>query len=174
MESALNLSSSYSRNRHRLQLAVIWLGVLWAQESFADGQDQQTFLQRPDSQTTDSSGHGFEADGFEPDGFQRSGSDTAIRLHLDDDHRLVVVEVESYERALLGRDQQLETRQFLLETSPLRQATMLQPTPLLMPRASVAAPAPPTGQDTSLTSELFVTANLDRSVLRPPSAASTA
>lgn len=61
---------------------------------------------------------------------------------------------------------QLETNHFLRETSPLRQASMLQPTPFGSPVLSVLEPVAQTDPTTSLTSQLFGRSSLDRSILR--------
>lgn len=65
--------------------------------------------------------------------------------------------------ALFDQNQRFEARELLDETSPLRQATMLQPTPFLEPRVSVLeTPTASAASDTSVFSE----PGLDRSVLR--------
>ncbi|MCG8652692.1 MAG: hypothetical protein MI861_22830, partial [Pirellulales bacterium] len=59
-----------------------------------------------------------------------------------------------------------ETEHFLSETSPLRQATLLQPTPFLKVRVPIAESPPPVSAATGLTSQLFSDPRLQRSVLR--------
>lgn len=71
--------------------------------------------------------------------------------------------------SILDRDRTFEARRFLTETSPLRQATMLQPTPFLQPRVSVVESTESSAPGTGLASRLFQNANLDRSVLRQAS-----
>ena len=56
-----------------------------------------------------------------------------------------------------------DTAQFLDETSPLRQATMLQPTPFVEPRVALAPTAP--GAGATLSSRVFDDTAINRSVL---------
>lgn len=74
-----------------------------------------------------------------------------------------------------GFEDPQSVRDFLAETSPLRLATMLQPTPLLTPRVLItpdtATGSPAIGaagapSSPSLRSRLFATTSLDRSLLR--------
>ncbi|MFK8112394.1 MAG: TonB-dependent receptor [Rubripirellula sp.] len=67
--------------------------------------------------------------------------------------------------AFFDRNQELDAEALLQETSPLRQATMLQPTPFLEPRVSVMETPLTTSTDT-LASSVFSDSGLDRSVLR--------
>lgn len=62
--------------------------------------------------------------------------------------------------------QEDETRAFLDDTSPLRQATMLQPTPYRQPRVAVTPEVPLASQTASLGSQLFASGSLDQSLLR--------
>ena len=62
-----------------------------------------------------------------------------------------------------------EADQFIRSTSPLRQAAMWQPTPLVYPRAELTPVSPPPTLQpatTTLTNQLFDSPALDRSVLR--------
>ena len=79
-----------------------------------------------------------------------------------DDSRFQAVSVSVPDAAL-----EQEIQQFRSETSPLRQATLLQPTPFVQPRSVVPDPTATPEQSTSLTSQLFgPSSSLDRSVLR--------
>ncbi len=66
---------------------------------------------------------------------------------------------------LFDPQQRFEAQQLHEQTSPLKQASMLQPTPFVEPRASVTDATSPQAP-TTLTSQLFEQASLDRSVLR--------
>lgn len=68
--------------------------------------------------------------------------------------------------ALFDRNQRLEAEELLAETSPLRQAAMLQPTPFLEPRIAISESPVAAAQPGSLASRLFETPGLDRSLLR--------
>ncbi|WP_259634282.1 TonB-dependent receptor [Stieleria sedimenti] len=69
--------------------------------------------------------------------------------------------------SLADADLEEQTQHFRAETSPLRQATLLQPTPFGQPRTALPPPTAAPTQATSLTSQLFgPSSSLDRSVLR--------
>ncbi|WP_145384635.1 TonB-dependent receptor domain-containing protein [Stieleria neptunia] len=68
--------------------------------------------------------------------------------------------------AIPNDDLDREADRFRRETSPLRQTTMLQPTPFGTPVVSVQEPVAQTDPATSLTTQLFGRSSLDRSVLR--------
>ncbi len=77
-----------------------------------------------------------------------------------------LLDTQAIRFAIFDRDNEFEARQLFLETSPLRQATMLQPTPFVEPRVSVTeTPLTPAATATPM-SQLFQDASLDRSVLR--------
>ncbi len=88
------------------------------------------------------------------DGAEDTGNDTSVR------------EAKPFRFAIFDDVRNSQTRHFLLETSPLRQASMLQPTPFLETRASLAASPAETTPGTTLSSRLFDDTGLDRSVLR--------
>lgn len=60
----------------------------------------------------------------------------------------------------------LEILEFLNQTSPLRQASLLQPTPFAEPSVPLQEPVAASVAPTSLTTQLFENSSLDRSVLR--------
>ncbi|MCA9140278.1 MAG: TonB-dependent receptor [Planctomycetales bacterium] len=68
--------------------------------------------------------------------------------------------------AVIDHDDESEFNHFLEQTSPLRQASMLQPTPFVQPRVSVEETGSRTAPAASLTDQLFSNKTIDRSVLR--------
>ena len=90
---------------------------------------------------------------------------------LDERFGPTVLIRSTVEFATFDPSQRREARQLLDETSPLRQASMMQPTPFLQPRvSSEESTAPPSAAapatTPSLTNQLFDQSRLDRSVLR--------
>lgn len=65
----------------------------------------------------------------------------------------------------LDRGQRYEAQDLLNETSPLRQASMLQPTPFVLPRSQASVPASEPSSST-LSSQLFAEEDFERSILR--------
>ncbi len=66
----------------------------------------------------------------------------------------------------LDREQRREAQDLLQQTSPLRQATMLQPTPFLLPTTPLSDSPTTPAATTTLSSQLFEDEGLDRSILR--------
>ena len=147
-----------------LQRALLWTVVLGAVTFFASnatGQSLEDYWRMPDRKSGEafflSSETTWDAAWLTPNRVnpqKEVGGDVPTLMRS-----------AKHDWADFHTDGSFELHHLLMETSPLRQATMLQPTPFLEPRISVMESLPRSTQAARLAS-LFDDPSLDRSVLR--------
>ena len=99
-----------------------------------------------------------------PEGIVQAILDDTVS-DMPSDHRPVVIAAEPIQLSIPDGTSDAEIHQFLNDTSPIRQAMMLQPTPFLEPRVALT-PEVPQAAGRSLTQRLFSSPAVDRSLLR--------